>query len=179
MSENKEMAIHDISRAFFYAEAIRPVFVKIPNEAREAGDDQRGVCFKKRLGRQPHLTQAPGAKGLDHNIGTLRKRHEFETPGIFAQVQLACGFATIQESVRHTPSPIHWLNKLGGVARTNLNLNNKGTEPNELASGKWTWKVSGKVENTKTVERRFWRGIAWGDWASPRCRAISQEGHQA
>ena len=40
--------------------------------------------------------KAPGAKGLDDNIGTLGKRHEFETPGIFAKVQLACGFAAIQ-----------------------------------------------------------------------------------
>ena len=39
-AEQKEIAIHDISRAFFYARAIRPVYVKIPEEAQEPGDEQ-------------------------------------------------------------------------------------------------------------------------------------------
>ena len=38
-SNNKDIAIHDISKAFFYVKVVRPVFVKIPNEAEEKGKD--------------------------------------------------------------------------------------------------------------------------------------------
>ena len=47
-----------------------------------------GFASRSFAGDSPMSLKAPRAKGLDDNIGTLRKRHEFETPGIFAQVQL-------------------------------------------------------------------------------------------
>lgn len=43
-SSKKGLMINDISRAFFYAEALRPIYVEIPPEAREPGDDQ--MCWE-------------------------------------------------------------------------------------------------------------------------------------
>ena len=48
-SKWKEIAIHDISRAFFYAKAMRPVYVKIPEEARVPGEDPED-CDRKEHG---------------------------------------------------------------------------------------------------------------------------------
>ena len=48
-SEGKELLINDISRAFFYAPAIRPVFVKIPPEAQKPGDE--GMCWELCMSR--------------------------------------------------------------------------------------------------------------------------------
>ena len=37
----------DVSRAYFYAKAVRPVYVKLPDEDREEGDEAR--CGKLQL----------------------------------------------------------------------------------------------------------------------------------
>ena len=47
MGKGQEIMIADISRAFFYAEAIRPVYVKIPQEAQEPGDDNN--CWELKM----------------------------------------------------------------------------------------------------------------------------------
>ena len=45
--ETREMIINDVSRAYFYAKAIRPVYVKLPDEDRVPGDEQK--CGKLKM----------------------------------------------------------------------------------------------------------------------------------